>query len=178
MNNGRSNKPQPLFSNPPLSGQGGIPAPHPQRFTPSPPSSATLTTRSGSSPSPTSHPPPLPGPHPTPSPQPTTALSRALSTASRFRPYPSNHTRSVSNTSGLHISAPVMHIGTRFESDEEARRARERLYHNGLGSTKGVGFGGLQLMGGLSSSEERGDDKASPASASTAVSQEMWPGSF
>lgn len=63
----------------------------------------------------------------------------------------------------LDISGPVVQVGTRFESEEDARRARERLYRHGIG-----GHG----------DDKSPADKASPVSASTAVSQEMWPGSF
>lgn len=63
----------------------------------------------------------------------------------------------------LDISGPVVQVGTRFESEEDARRAREQLYRHGLG-----GHG----------DDKSPADRASPVSASTAVSQEMWPGSF
>lgn len=185
---------QPLCSNPPLPGMG-FPAPHPQRFTP-PPNSLSNNNNNTSNASST------PPRHP-PVPQVPALLNRASSTTNTntnpntnkntntLHPHPHlslqhqtqtqtrqrQRERDISPVVGLQISAPLMRISPRFESDEDARRARERLYREGF-AAPGTGASNhtQQRWGnggeGLSPAEK---DKGSPQSA---VSEEMWPGTF
>ncbi|CZR59234.1 uncharacterized protein PAC_09126 [Phialocephala subalpina] len=64
-----------------------------------------------------------------------------------------------------HISGPMIRVGNRFENEDEARRARERLYREGLA--------GRTLVHGP---EEEVAERRSPESESG--SEELWPGSY
>jgi len=63
------------------------------------------------------------------------------------------------------ISGPMIRVGNRFENEDEARRARERLYREGLA--------GRTLVHGP---EEEVAERRSPESESG--SEELWPGSY
>lgn len=141
--------PQPLFSHPPPQ---GIPNPHPQRFTPSPSSGGSTT-------------PPFPPPPPGPPPPASTRVSN--NTVGLQPSDPRGR-----QTLGLQISAPVVRVGPRFESEDEARKARERLYRQGLGATQSSGQTG---QGNNTSSLT---DRRSIATPSSAVSEELWPGRY
>jgi len=60
----------------------------------------------------------------------------------------------------IQISGPIVAVGTRFDEDE-ARRTRHRLYHEGLGRT--------------AANESR---RARASMESDANSEEMWPGTY
>lgn len=66
------------------------------------------------------------------------------------------------------ISGPIIKVGKRFESEEEAKKARERLYKEGL-------------AGALvhdPNSKEIDAEGASPESEHSGTTDEMWPGNY
>lgn len=75
------------------------------------------------------------------------------------------------NTIGtIDISGPIIRVGNRFENEEEARKARERLYREGL-------VGRTMIHG---KDEERSRERQSPDEESESESgrEELWPGSY
>jgi hypothetical protein len=65
------------------------------------------------------------------------------------------------------ISGPIIQVGNRFEDEDEARRARERLYREGL-----PGLGNTMVRHADSKEIEEG---VSPESM---TSEEQWPGTY
>lgn len=94
-------------------------------------------------------------------------IDRSASNASR------NHNRDLSlareraGTPVNQISGPIIQVGNRFEDEDEARRARERLYREGL-----PGLGNTMVRHADSKEIEEG---VSPESM---TSEEQWPGTY
>jgi len=112
-------------------------------------------------------PPPLPGSHSRNASSASTALpsappaavSRNTSTASRLQTQNLGLRRGFV-PSPVQISGPIVKVGNRFESEEQARKNRERLYKEGIGGSR---------------SRDKEGERPSPESD---TSEEMWPGSY
>ncbi|KAF8865834.1 hypothetical protein BDZ45DRAFT_735774 [Acephala macrosclerotiorum] len=70
--------------------------------------------------------------------------------------------------SQISVSRPMIRVESRFESEEEARRTRERLYRDGLA--------GRTFVHGKE--ESPANEMARPVSESGSGSVELWPGSY
>lgn len=98
----------------------------------------------------------LPGPPPL-------HMSRNPSTASRLQTQNLGLRRGFV-PSPVQISGPIVKAGNRFETEEQAKKNRERLYREGLGGTLAHGPESKSAV-----------ERESPESD---TSEEMWPGSY
>jgi hypothetical protein len=72
-----------------------------------------------------------------------------------------------SDAAPVTISGPMVHVGSRFETDAPATRAGETLVTRGLDGTIAHHPGSKEM-----------DESNSPLSVRSAQSQELWPGNY